>query len=260
MIRPFTVDTSTYARTYYAAQFPIYDGHGNLKCTLTRSGSSPWYTISNSRSYDVWDGVRDGSATGDPNTRYCANLGHKQDDESGLIYMRARYYEPGTGRFISQDPAMDGLNWFSLAACNPITTVDPGGTFSVPEKWRSTLDAMVRLAGSNLMLLGGALLIASRIILNYPKLALGALPIGNPAGAVASFCIGLSLLLVGFSLMHGGVSALESLITSMGEPDGSPSSRIICGAWLLLGTAGLAIIGLLCGLAPGDADESVWGL
>gem|GEM_PF-6689855 len=39
----------------------------------------------------------------DRSDTYCANLGHKQDDESGLIYIRARYYEPGSGRFISQD-------------------------------------------------------------------------------------------------------------------------------------------------------------
>ncbi len=40
---------------------------------------------------------------GDPKLRYCANLGHNQDDESGLIYMRARYYEPASGRFVSED-------------------------------------------------------------------------------------------------------------------------------------------------------------
>ncbi|MEW5884230.1 MAG: RHS repeat-associated core domain-containing protein, partial [Armatimonadota bacterium] len=81
----------------------------------------------NQRSYDVWGGVRSGATSGFPNTRYVANLGHKQDDESDLIYMRARYYEPWTGRFISEDPARDGGNWFVYATNNPVGNVDTDG-------------------------------------------------------------------------------------------------------------------------------------
>jgi hypothetical protein len=46
----------------------------------------PLWNVGNERSYDVWGGVRSGAATGGPKGRYCANLGHVQDDESGLIY------------------------------------------------------------------------------------------------------------------------------------------------------------------------------
>jgi hypothetical protein len=44
-----------------------------------------------------------------------------------LIYVRARYYEPSTGRFISEDPARDGLNWFIYAANLPSSKNDPDG-------------------------------------------------------------------------------------------------------------------------------------
>jgi RHS repeat-associated protein len=71
--------------------------------------------------------VRSGASSGYPNTRYCANLGHKQDDESGLIYMRARYYEPWTGRFVSEDPARDGINWFVYCGNNAVHRVDDSG-------------------------------------------------------------------------------------------------------------------------------------
>jgi len=57
---------------------------------------------------------------------YCANLGH-QEDETGLIYMRARYYEPTTGRFISEDPARDGVNWYLYADGNPVNKGDYTG-------------------------------------------------------------------------------------------------------------------------------------
>ena len=41
--------------------------------------------------------------------------------------MRARYYNPDTGRFISEDPVKDGNNWYSYCAGNPIMFWDPLG-------------------------------------------------------------------------------------------------------------------------------------
>ena len=68
--------------------FPLYDAHGNNVATLSRSGTG--YSVNDRRSYDAWGVVRAQQSGGDPKLRYCASLGHKQDDESGLIYMRAR--------------------------------------------------------------------------------------------------------------------------------------------------------------------------
>jgi len=44
-------------------------------------------------------------------------------------YMRARYYDPTTGRFISEDPAgLDaGVNLYTYVGGNPISRVDPSG-------------------------------------------------------------------------------------------------------------------------------------
>jgi RHS repeat-associated protein len=64
---------------------------------------------------------------------YCANLGH-QEDETGFIYMRARYYEPTTGRFISEDPARDGVNWYLYADGNPVNRVDADGKEAIDSK------------------------------------------------------------------------------------------------------------------------------
>jgi hypothetical protein len=41
--------------------------------------------------------------------------------------MRARYYEPSRGRFISEDPAMDGLNWFAYCGNSPLNYRDFDG-------------------------------------------------------------------------------------------------------------------------------------
>ena len=48
---------------------------------------------------------------------YC---GQQYDWETGNYYMRARYYNPDTGRFISEDPVKDGNNWYSYCAGNPV--------------------------------------------------------------------------------------------------------------------------------------------
>jgi RHS repeat-associated protein len=104
--------------------FPIYDGHGNMVYTLSRGGNET-FSLGNKRIYGAWGDLRyDGNPGDGPNTQYCANLGHKLDNESGLTYMRARYYEPWTGRFLSEDIAKDGRNWFIYASNNPIGFVD----------------------------------------------------------------------------------------------------------------------------------------
>lgn len=107
------------------AAFPLYDTHGNAKALLARSGST--FTTTAWRQYDVWGSLRTGSAIGGASQRYCANLGHVTDDESGLVYMRARFYEPWTGRFVSEDPAMDGGHWYIYSGNVPLRRPIPTG-------------------------------------------------------------------------------------------------------------------------------------
>ena len=118
--------TSVTTSSGTTTSFPIYDAHGNEVATLSR-GSSNTYSLANHRSYGAWGEIRQGSATGGPRGRYCGELGHIQDDESGLVYMRARYYEPTSGRFVSEDPGGHGGNWFVYCNGNPVSGVDASG-------------------------------------------------------------------------------------------------------------------------------------
>ena len=53
--------------------------------------------------------------------------GEYTDAETGLVYLRNRYYDPETGIFITTDPAKDGFNWYAYCAGNPVAFVDPWG-------------------------------------------------------------------------------------------------------------------------------------
>jgi RHS repeat-associated protein len=120
--------------------FPIYDTHGNMLATLGRDGSS--YTTGNWQTYDVWGSVRSGSSSEEQG--YVANLGHRSDPESYLTYMRARYYEPHTGRFVSQDPAYDGFNCFVYAGNDPTNCLDYSGRSKAAEKFEEIYDSLRR--------------------------------------------------------------------------------------------------------------------
>lgn len=65
---------------------------------------------------------------------------HEQTDQSGLIYMQARYYLPFYGRFASPDPARDqhfeetqSWNINSYVQNNPVQSIDPTGMVMNPE-------------------------------------------------------------------------------------------------------------------------------
>jgi len=55
----------------------------------------------------------------------------KEFDETELNYYGARYYSPLTGRFLTVDPAKDGMNWYPYAN-NPLKYIDPDGTSNLP--------------------------------------------------------------------------------------------------------------------------------
>jgi RHS repeat-associated protein len=60
--------------------------------------------------------------------------GQYRDAESGLIYLRARYYDSLTGQFISRDPAVAITREpYGYAGDNPITVTDPGGLSPAPQ-------------------------------------------------------------------------------------------------------------------------------
>jgi RHS repeat-associated protein len=124
--------------------YPVYDGHGNQCGTLSR-GLNNTYTLANVRTFDCWGNVRRGATTGDPASRYCGSVGHGQDDESLLVYMRARFYDPASGRFIAEDTGKHDSNWFVYCGQRPNDRQDSTGNdfyddISILDKWIIALE------------------------------------------------------------------------------------------------------------------------
>ena len=74
--------------------------------------------------YDAFGNKQTDTDTSTNPFEYC---GEYFDDETGLIYLRNRYYDPTIGRFITEDPIRDGENWYVYAGNNPVNFVDTWG-------------------------------------------------------------------------------------------------------------------------------------
>jgi RHS repeat-associated protein len=55
----------------------------------------------------------------------------KAAEGGGEYYSNARWYDPTLGRFITEDPARDGVNWYAYCGNNPLTHTDPTGLMDV---------------------------------------------------------------------------------------------------------------------------------
>ena len=107
-------------------QYYVYNGHGDVVLLTNSSGS-----VTKTYEYDAF-GVEKNPDPNDINPfRYC---GEYFDKETETYYLRARYYSPGIGRFISEDPIRDGLNWYVYCENNPIILFDPFGLAPTKEE------------------------------------------------------------------------------------------------------------------------------
>jgi len=69
-----------------------------------------------------------GNNAGSARTRY-TYTGRERDPDTGLLYYRARFYDPQLGRFISEDPIglAGGINYYAYVANSPVNYTDPSG-------------------------------------------------------------------------------------------------------------------------------------
>lgn len=123
---PLIAATVTGASSYGQAQYYHADGLGSVMALSDKSDSN---TVT--ERYDPWGNVLSGSTV--PQSAQYGYTG-REPDETGLVYMRARYYSPSVGRFVSRDPAgmAGGLNAYAYCGNNPLNCTDPTGMLPSP--------------------------------------------------------------------------------------------------------------------------------
>ena len=158
------------ATKYYDA-----DGLGSITSLTDISGS-----VTDTNTTDSFGKTTASSGTTRNPYRYTAR---DLDSETGLYYYRARYYDPATGRFISEDPIKfsGGINFYSYVGNNPVLWKDPLGLI----KW--TCGTVSLTAGKYLVGAGTELLcfsecdhgerITQNVLLVGLGVSLGPLPV-----------------------------------------------------------------------------------
>jgi RHS repeat-associated protein len=107
----------------------LYNGHGDVVQMVDKNGN-----VVNNYQYDEWGNILTSNETVSNPFKYA---GEVYDDETGLYYLRARYYDPSIGRFINED-SVEGqvdnpltMNLHTYCYNNPILHVDPSGNIPV---------------------------------------------------------------------------------------------------------------------------------
>lgn len=115
--QPFALVTG--ATTIDSVRYHVLDEAGNV------IGVTNGTAVSQTTTYDDW-GVA--TTTGSADNRLLFK-GLLWEPDAGLYYMRARWYDPTTGRFPSEDPVglVGGINQYTFAHNDPTNLSDPSG-------------------------------------------------------------------------------------------------------------------------------------
>ncbi len=106
------------------------DGLGSVTSLTAANGS-----VAQSYTYDSFGNTTNSSGS---LTNFFRYSGREFDTETGLYYDRARYFDPTTGRFLSEDPiefAGGDVNLYRYVYNNAVNSTDPTGFFPKSDKW-----------------------------------------------------------------------------------------------------------------------------
>ena len=122
LYRNVAADAEMEAQSYYY----LYNAHGDVTALIDVAGN-----IAATYDYDAFGTIINKSGDADNHITYA---GYQQDDESGLYYLNARYYDSVTARFITEDDPKYSkrndplsLNLYVYCHNDPILYTDPSG-------------------------------------------------------------------------------------------------------------------------------------
>ena len=145
-----------------------YNGHGDTTSIIEKDPENVSFGVTATYEYDAFGNELKGSETGETHENSFRYNCQQVDEESGLIYLRNRYYNPEIGRFITEDPywnvnnmiygedgseedevkmpdsfaIIQSVNLYIYCMSNPVNLADLLGT--VAYEWFSSIDDAVK--------------------------------------------------------------------------------------------------------------------
>jgi RHS repeat-associated protein len=237
-----------------------HDQQGSIRLLTGSAG-----TVTGSVTFDAYGNKVESTGTVSP----LGYDGQYTSTDTGLIYLRARTYDPATAQFMSVDPAVTATRApYTYAGDNPLNAADPTGLCgagSVNEALESInpfseencayqgTKAFVEAAGANASTISEVTAAAAAILAPVaPPLALALAGVSAASGAYASgqeagngeylaaALDGLGSLLGGTAAAERVVGELESLIPKLGGESAADETRALAEALDRLGYGTLA--------------------
>jgi RHS repeat-associated protein len=164
--------------------------------------------------YDAWGNERERIGSSANNFTF---TGHELDEETGLIYAKARFYDANIGRFLSQDDVLGevsdppDLHLYAYAQMNPLIFIDPSGNIEFIQDLREGVRDV-----SNLVMESGISLAENETIQKVPLLPRA---ISSTGGAISG---GVNFVNSIFGLVNFGGNLAVGALSFL-----SPESSIV---------------------------------
>lgn len=202
------------AATGALASAVVQSVHGDVLATVSTSTGATQST----RTYEPFGAVTGSSGTGGP----IGWQGSLTDPGSGRTHADARWYEPSTGQFLSQDTAPGAIssvsswNLYGYGSANPATASDPTGHWSLWGAAQSAWDGITD--GAQYALVAGSRYVQSPVV-QRTALQIGKqLLVRAGAAALTASPLGIAVLAAGGAAYVG-----YQLYQSPGTTSTSPS-------------------------------------
>ena len=178
-------DTGTPVEQVDAAGTALYyqhDQYGSTRLLTSQTG-----TVAATFTYDAYGNLTGRTGTADTPLRW---NGQYQDTDTGLYYLRARYYDPATAQFLTRDPlvALTG-SAYGYGGGNPLNAADPSGLMCFSVNCLLT-DAAVVAAGvavvAAVVVLAPEIVVASVVAITVEEVAAVAVTEGGGLLAVSA--------------------------------------------------------------------------
>lgn len=184
-----------------------HDQQGSTRL-LTDAGGAAGGTYT----YDPWGNTVGHTGSATTTLQYD---GQYTDAETGFQYLRARYYDPITGQFLTKDPIAGAtLNSHAYVDNNPLNWFDPTGYFGL-----SLLGGAI--GGVVGGVVGGGAYAVKTLVLHQeefkPRALVGATAGGLVGGAIGGACVGTTFVVTVCGAVGGGVDTVVDEWIS-GEP------------------------------------------